>query len=123
MKFEVKKADNISVILAPRIELHDYLPLEDYADQMCKVVDENLASDIVMDLERVAFAGTPVLAALVRAHLAASRRQHKFAICNLTDFIKDVLHKVRLDRILMIFPTPEDAISAINAPGEFYTHK
>lgn len=123
MKFEVEKVTDIAIIVAPKIELHDYLPLEEYGEAMCKVVDENMAGDMLMDLGRVSFAGTPVLAALVRAHLSATRRQRKFAVCSATDFIVEVLRKVRLDRILMIFPTREEAIAAMKAAGDFYGRK
>lgn len=123
MKFDVEKDEGITIVVAPKIELHDYLPLEEYGEIMCTVVDENMGGDILMDLARVSFAGTPVLAALVRAHLIATRRQRKFAICNTTEFISDVIHKVRLDRILMIFPSREEAIVAMRAAGDFYSRK
>jgi len=123
MNFEVEQENGITVIVAPRIELHDYLPLEEYGEAMCTAVDENMGGDILMDLQHVSFVGTPVLAAFVRAHLTATRRQFKFAICSGTEFVLDVLRKVRLDRILMIFPTRQDAIAAMKAPGDFYARK
>ena len=123
MNFEVEKVGEIAIIVAPKIDLHDYLPLEEYGEAMCNTVDENMGGHILMDLQRVSFVGTPILAAFVRAHLTTTRRQLKFAICNGTEFILEVLHKVRLDRILMIFPTREEALAAMNAPGDFYGRK
>ena len=87
------------------------------------MVEENLSRDIIVDLSQVSFSATPLLATLVWAHLAASRRGRKFAICSSGDFILEVFRKVRLSRLFRLFPTREEAVEAMKAPGDFYAHE
>lgn len=121
MNFTVQQITGVAIVTLPKLDLREYYPVEEYASRVCQIVDENLSGDIVMDLSLLDFAITPVLAALVRAHVLVSRRRRKFAICCLTDIVRDVLAKVRLDRLFRIFTSREEALTAIAASGDFYS--
>ena len=120
MEFAVENVEGVVVITPPEVPMHEFFPEERYAEELSKVVDAHLRNEIVADLGRIKFARTPLLAALVRAHLAASRRHRKFALCSPTEFVSDVLRKARLDRLLRIFPSRKEALAAIKAGGDFY---
>ena len=121
MDIALEQMAGVVVITAPEAPLHKYFPEEQYADLLCEVVNANLSKEIILDLSQIEFGRTPLLSALVRAHVAASRRHRKLAICSPTRFLRDVLRKMRLDHLLQIFPSREEALAAINAPGDFYS--
>ena len=113
MDLTVERIDSVTVVTLPEIRVHSYAPMERYVAEFGKVIDENVARDIVVDMSNVSFITTAFLSGLVRAHMSVTRRNSLFAVAGLTDYVHRAIRKANLDRLLDIFPTREDAIQSI----------
>jgi len=120
MEFPTDRIEGVLVVIPGKLTIDDFYPFDTYEENLAHTINFEETSAVVMDIANIHFAATPLLAALVRLHLQARRRSKKFALCNPTAFVQEVLHKVRLDTLLRIFPSRQEAIDRMNAPEDFY---
>ena len=120
MEFPTERVGDVLIVVPGKLTIDDFYPFDEYEDGLARTANFQETDAVVMDMADIQFAATPLLAALVRLHLQARRRGKKFALCNPTAFVQEVLHKVRLDTLLRIFPSRDQAVDRMNAPDDFY---
>ncbi len=68
---------------------------------------------VVMDLQHVKFVGSAFLGRMVQAHkIISARASGRFGLCELSSFCKAAVTATKLDQVLEIFDTVEDAVEA-----------
>ena len=118
--FAVERTGNTLLVALPEFSLRSLDTFNNISERLAEVIPFDDVDSVVVDLSRVAYAGTPLLAALVGIHLRARRRDKKFAVCSPTDTFLEVLHTVGLHKLLRIFPSRDAAFEAISATVGFY---
>ena len=120
MKANIDRVGNTLVVTLPKSTVDDFDSFTKVADRLTEIVPLDDVDGVVMDLSKVAYAGTPLLAALVQMHLRARRRDKKLAVCSPTDAFLGVIRTVGLDKLLRVFPSRDAALGAMSATAEFY---
>ena len=119
-EFAVERTGETLVVTVPRYSIRSLESFANISERLAELIPLSDVDSAVVDLSRVGYAGTPLLAALVGLHLQARRRDKKFAVCSPTDTFLEVLHNVGLHKLLRIFPSRDAALEAISQTGEFY---
>ncbi len=68
---------------------------------------------IVIDLKEVPYLDSSEIGRLIRAHLSVRQLGGRVRLCNLSERIYGVLKLTRLDTVLDIFDTEEEALASI----------
>jgi len=74
-------------------------------------------SRVVLDLERLTYASSWGLAAMVRIHHHYRARGGRIAFANLHSAVATLLHVSHLDRLFDLYPTVEEAIAHVSPPA------
>lgn len=73
------------------------------------------SSKILLDLNAVAFADSTGLGAILVCLHRAATAGRKLRICGLRPLVQEMFHVLRLDRMVDVHGTPEEALSAFGA--------
>jgi anti-sigma B factor antagonist len=68
---------------------------------------------IVIDLKHVPYVDSSEIGRLIRAHLSVRRAGGRVRLCNLTERVSAVLRLTRLDTILDLYRTEDEALASI----------
>lgn len=93
----------------------DYTNTEQFARKMEDLLQQD-TPQVVLDLERLTYASSWGLAALVRVHHHYKARGGGVAFANLHSAVATLLHVSHLDRLFDLYPTVEEAIRQISRP-------
>jgi anti-sigma B factor antagonist len=77
--------------------------------------------NIILNLDQVSQVDTSGLTALVAAHLAVARRGGRLALSQPTRRIRDLLGITRLNTLLDLFGSDQDAIASIGRAADLRT--
>ena len=72
---------------------------------------------IVVDLQRVEYADSSGLGALLLGLRQARDKNGGLVMLNAQKRVKDLLHIARLDEVLQVFESEEEAVKHLNAPA------
>jgi len=79
--------------------------------QLDLVLDQQERTRIIFDLTNVVFMGSSVLGQIMRAYRAVKGKEGYVRIVNPQPLIADLFELTKLDRLLTIHPSVEDAMS------------
>ena len=68
---------------------------------------------ILMDLAQLPFVDSAELGRLIRCHLSVRKAGGKVRLCNLSERVTALMKASRLDTVLDLYPTEEEALAAI----------
>ncbi len=69
---------------------------------------------LLLDLEHVRFVGSAFLGQLVTNHkILSGRKDGQFALCNVNSFCRAALSTTKLESVLQIFESRDDAVAAL----------
>jgi anti-sigma B factor antagonist len=94
----------------------DHSNTKAFADRLEALLEAG-TSRLVLDLERLTYASSVGLAALVRAHHHYAVRGGKIAFANLHSAVATLLRISHLDRLFDLYPTVGEAVRAV-APAD-----
>jgi anti-sigma B factor antagonist len=75
--------------------------------------------DILIDLKACAYLDSAEIGRLIRCHLSVRKAGGRVRLCNLSPRILNLMKMTRLDTVMDLFGTEEQALSALD--GEFRT--
>jgi len=111
MEVEIEREDDLAVVTLPESLQHITPETTQEAEKkLIALIEEPEINRMIIDLNKMEYGGTPVLALLVHIYLKAKRRHKHLRLCDVHPYMKEVLEKTRLDRILEIFESREDAL-------------
>ena len=73
---------------------------------------------IVVDLKEVPHVDSSEIGRLIRAHLSVRQAGGRVRLCNLSERVLAVLKMSRLDTVLDLYQTEEDALASIRRDGK-----
>ena len=68
---------------------------------------------LIVDMSGVPYMDSAGLGVLTNAHVSAESSNRTFALAGVNERVMTLLHLTRLDGVLKLFPTPEDAEQAV----------
>ena len=78
---------------------------------------------LVVDMQHVKFVGSAFLGYMVTVHKTlAARESGRFALCGLSPFCRSAMSVSKLDQLLEIFDTVEDAVQAFSKDRQTTPH-
>jgi anti-sigma B factor antagonist len=100
------------------LDLRGYLTLSEedmkLMPRVSALIDEGCRS-LLLNLRHLAFIDSPGIGEIVGAYTRATRRGSRFALCEASPRIREVLQATSLDGVLETFDTEAEAIAAMTA--------
>jgi anti-sigma B factor antagonist len=113
MKIEDRNENNFVIIsIDGNIILEDTAKLKDTVEVF--IEDENLAG-VIMNCENVQFVDSSGLGLIVSIYKTLLKRGRKFALSNLNERTKEIFILTKLDKIMTIADTDDDAIKTLTS--------
>jgi anti-anti-sigma factor len=72
---------------------------------------------VLLDLDKLRYCGSSLLAVFLRITKAVCQNGGKWAICNVTSTVADVFRRTQLDTIWPIYASREDAYATLRTDG------
>ncbi|MBD78592.1 MAG: anti-anti-sigma factor [Crocinitomicaceae bacterium] len=107
MSFKVEKLDKCTVIRVMTPKLNSLISPE--LKGLFNQLSEEGAKNIVLDLSNAKYCDSSGLSAILIGNRLCSGSNGSFVICGLNDVIKNLIQLSRLDNIIEITPTAEEA--------------
>lgn len=105
-----RDADGIMVLAISRdLKGPAELTLKDRIDALVKAGHRQ----ILVDLKSMPYLDSTGLGRLIRAHISVRQAGGRVRLCNVSPRIMDLLRLSRLDTVLDIYPTEEEALAAV----------
>lgn len=113
MKIEDRIESNFAILaIDGNIVLEDTAKLKETVEVFVENAD---LAGIIINCENVSFIDSSGLGLIVSIYKTLLKRERKFALTNLNDRTREIFILTKLDKILTLTETDEDAITALNA--------
>jgi anti-sigma B factor antagonist len=111
--FIVQPFDKYSVIEFRTASLMDPIILEEIGRELYRLVDEEDRRKLVLDFERVQYLSSQAIGIVLTLNKKLSAlKGSKMILCGVGPKLMELLKITRLDRILTVKPTQEEAVKA-----------
>lgn len=94
----------------------DPVLVEDLKVELPRVLEEGKVDKIVFDLAKVFYVPSRMLGVLMEVHQLMVTRNGKMCVCGLQPMILSVFKFMRLDTVLQVKGTREEAIKSLTTP-------
>ena len=111
MKYEIEKNDLYYIVTPKEEKIDSVLAPSLKADLI--TYDVEGAKNIILDLHNVKFMDSSGLSAMLVGNRTFREKNSTFVICNISDHIEKILKISKLDTVLDILPTRQEAIDSI----------
>jgi len=110
-QFNLQQIGDSTVVEFTSPSLMDPLELEQIAQQLYKLVDEQDKKQIVLDFEKVQYLSSQAIGILLamQKKLSASKKGN-LVLCGVGARLMELLRITRLDRVLTIKPSQKEAV-------------
>ncbi len=109
--FRVLRQNDVTVVEFLRNDL-DPEAVDTLASELQAIASRPDAHKLVLDLAKVRFVPSRVLGVLVELNRVMGEQQHQLRICGLQPMILSVFKFTRLDTVLKLTPTREEAVAS-----------
>jgi anti-sigma B factor antagonist len=113
-QFNVQDISDNTIVEFTSASLMDPIELEQIAQQLYKLVDEQDKRRIILDFEKVQYLSSQAIGILLalQKKLAALKKS-SLVLCGVGARLMELLRITRLDRVLTIKPSQKEAIKSI----------
>ena len=101
-RFEIKKQYDVTVVTCEDTMLNDELAIQEWGDQLTKLVDSGVCQKIVLNFEKVKLMSSSSLRILIVIQKKTQTDDIPFIICGLRDEILEVFKITNLDTLFNI---------------------
>lgn len=119
-RFFVIERDGVVLVVSPVRELGSFAEDEvrDDWDRLLKYVDDSKLIHVVLDLTHLSYFGSTMLEMMVVLWKRLSARQGRFAVCNVSEVGREILHIAKFDTIWRICSSRAEGVEVVasNAP-------
>jgi anti-sigma B factor antagonist len=84
--------------------------IKDVQAQLYALLDEDEHNNVVFNLSRVRDISSTFLGTIIAIHTRLSKRRGKLVLVGLSDKLSELMQLTRLDRVINILPTVNDAL-------------
>ena len=115
--FTVHPFKDYSVVEFRTPSLMDPIVLEEIGKELYRLVDEEDRRKLVLDFERVQYLSSQAIGIILTLNKKLSTlKYNKMVLCGVGPKLMELLKITRLDRILTIKPTQQDAVKVFDQP-------
>jgi anti-anti-sigma factor len=114
MALHVERVGDVAVLM-PRGMLKGGKETDELENSMRKLIYGD-QKKILLDLAHVTHMSSMAIGVLAAAHSSATKRQVRFAVCNVEQRIESILVLIKLANILDVRDTRDDGLQALSAP-------
>ena len=112
--FQKSQIGEFTVIEFMTASLMDPIVLENTAQALYKIIDEEDKRKIIMDFEKVQYLSSQAIGIVLTLNKKLSALKHsRLILCGVGPRLADLLKITRLDRILSIKPSQKEALNAM----------
>jgi anti-sigma B factor antagonist len=113
-EYIVTRIDKANVVEFRCSALMDALVLEEVGAGLNKMVDEEDRRVMILDFAKVEYLSSQAIGIVIALHRKLSALPHsKLFLCGVTPRLMELLRITRLDKVLTIKPTQNEAINAV----------
>ena len=110
--FRHQRIDDYTVIEFVTPSLMDPIVLENTAQALYKLIDEEDQRKIIMDFERVQYLSSQAIGIVLAMHKKLnSLKNSKLILCSVGPKLMELIKLTRLDRLLTIKPSQKEAVA------------
>lgn len=111
-RFSIHQLDDVVVVELHLASLMDPTDLDDVSATLHQLIDQPGHKKIVLDFAKVNYLSSPTINIILMTHKALSGTTcGGLVLCQLKPGLLDLLHILRLDHVLHICPTRQEAIT------------
>jgi anti-sigma B factor antagonist len=115
--FTVHPFDKYSVVEFRTASLMDPMLLEEIGRELYRLVDDEDRRKLVLDFEKVQYLSSQAIGIILTLNKKlGALKNSKLVLCGVGPKLMELLKITRLDRILTVKPTQEDAVKVFTAP-------
>jgi anti-sigma B factor antagonist len=115
--FTVQPFEKYSVIEFRTPSLMDPIILEEIGKELYRLVDEEDRRKLVLDFEKVQYLSSQAIGIILTLNKKLSPLKYsKMVLCGVGPKLMELLKITRLDRILTVKPTQQDAVRVFDQP-------
>ena len=115
--FTVQPFDKFSVVEFKTASLMDPIILEEIGKELYRLVDEEDRRKLVLDFEKVQYLSSQAIGIILTLNKKLSPLKYsKMVLCGVGPKLMELLKITRLDRILVVKPTQQDAVKVFDQP-------
>lgn len=113
--FTVQHISGVTVIEFKTPSLMDPVELEDIGERLYRLVDEEDHRHLLLDFERVQFLSSQAIGLVMKLQKKlSSLKNSRLVLCSVGPRLLELLKITRLDRVLTVKPSQQDAMRGIN---------
>jgi anti-sigma B factor antagonist len=112
--FLVERHGEITVIRFNH-DSFDRVEIQDIRDELREVVNKSEHTQFVIDFAHVSFMSSIILGVIMGIHLNICKRGGQLFICGMNEMTLRVFKITKLDKVLTIHDTCEDAVAAMQS--------
>jgi len=84
--------------------------IKDVQNQLFELLTEDQPVNVVLDLSKVRDISSEFLGTIIAVHTRLAKRRGKLHLVGLSDKIRELMQLTRLDRVISILPSVNDAL-------------
>ena len=111
--FEVSRQGEVRIVHFTHATFNR-IELNEVSRQLRGLIEHTDRPRLVVDCEHVTQMSSRILGVVMGLHLRTRQRDGELAICTLSQPILELFRLMRLDRVLAIHPTVEDAVASLS---------
>ena len=112
--FTVQNIDKATVIEFKTASLLDPLDLQNIADNLYPIIDNQDKRHIILDFERVEYLSSQAIGIVLTVNKKLAALKHsRLILCGVGTRLMDLIKITRLDKVLTIKPTQTEALNAM----------
>ena len=112
--FTVQPIEKFTVVEFKTASLMDPMILEEIGQELYRLVDEEDRRRLILDFEKVQYLSSQAIGIVLTLNKKLSAlKNSKFVLCGVGPKLLELLKITRLDRILTVKPTQQEAVKVI----------
>jgi anti-sigma B factor antagonist len=97
----------------------DELNVQQLGQELSELVEKEYMTKMVINFGKIKFLSSAVLGKLISLNKKITAQKGRLAFCEINADIRQVFKITRLDKLIPIYDTEEEAIKAVLKPGMF----
>ena len=108
--FTIAQKKSFTVVTLTAESLMSAAILKELGPQLYRLIDEENHTKLILDLGRVRDVSSQFIGIIIAMHTKASKRRGRLVLVGLHDKLSELMQLTRLDRVITIVPTVQDAL-------------
>ena len=110
-----ERIGDIGIIRFQTSQILDGMNVQQLGEELLETVDKHYIVKVVINFEKVKYLSSAVLGKLIALNKRIMKEKGRLALCCLNKDIEQVFHITRLDKVIPIFGTEEEALQRIES--------